>query len=158
MSIISFMDTIIYRPAEVGDESQISGCMWASGNLWELTDGTPESVAEWIQLCDSNELKNRISSRERTLVATWNGLVVGFIAFKRSNHLSLLFVRREFSRQGIARQLFTRSTKNLGEITVNAAETVIDFYKKIGFIQNGDRFLMYGIWAIPMKWISNSNN
>ena len=152
------MDAIIYRPSELGDESQISGCMWASANLWELTDGTPESVAQWIQLCNLNELKNRILSEERILVATWNELVVGFIAFKRSNHLSLLFVRKEFSRRGIARQLFIRSTEDFKEITVNAAETAIGFYEKIGFVRNGDRFFMYGIWAVPMKWINNSNN
>ncbi|RUT05941.1 hypothetical protein DSM106972_031470 [Dulcicalothrix desertica PCC 7102] len=101
------MNTIIYRPPELGDEYQISGCMWASADLWELTDGTPESVVEWVLICNPEELRDRILSDQRTLVATWNGIVVGYIAFKRGNHLSLLFVRREFSGQGIARQLFT---------------------------------------------------
>ena len=150
------MNTIIYRPSEVGDENSISGCMWASADLWELTDGTLESVAEWKELCNLEELRDRILSGERTLVATWNGIVVGFITFKRGNHLSLLFVRREFSRQGIARELFTQCTKDFDEITVNAAETALGFYQKIGFIQNGDRFFKYGIWGIPMKWTNNS--
>ena len=145
------MNTIIYRPPKLGDENSISGCMWASGDLWELTDGTSESVAEWKKLCNLKELRDRILSGERTLVATWNEIVVGFIAFRRGNHLSLLFVRREFSRQGIARELFTHCTKDLNEITVNAAETALGFYQKIGFIQNGDRFFKYGIWGIPMK-------
>ena len=131
--------------------------MWSSAELWKLTDGTPESVDEWKKLCSREELKERILSEERTLVAVWNGIIIGFIAFKRGNHLSLLFVRREFSRQGIARQLFTRSTKDLEEITVNAAETAIDFYQKIGFVQNGDRFFLFGIWEIPMKWTNSSN-
>ena len=139
------MNIIIYRPPKLGDENSISGCMWASGDLWELTDGTLESVAEWKKLCNLEELRDRISSGERTLVATWNGIVVGFIAFKRGNHLSLLFVRREFSMQGIARELFTQCTKDFDEITVNAAETALGFYQKIGFIQNGDRFFKYGI-------------
>ena len=139
------MNIIIYRPPKLGDENSISGCMWASGDLWELTDGTLESVAEWKKLCNLEELRDRISSGERTLVATWNGIVIGFIAFKRGNHLSLLFVRREFSMQGIARELFTQCTKDFDEITVNAAETALGFYQKIGFIQNGDRFFKYGI-------------
>jgi hypothetical protein len=50
------MNTIIYRFPELGDENQIGGCMWASEDLWELTDGTPESVAEWNKLCDPKEL------------------------------------------------------------------------------------------------------
>jgi putative acetyltransferase len=69
--------------------------MWASADLWELTDGTPESVAEWLQISDLEEFRGRILSGEKTLVATWNEIVVGFIAFKRGNHLSLLFVRKD---------------------------------------------------------------
>ncbi|MEG4533663.1 GNAT family N-acetyltransferase [Microcoleus sp. D2_18a_D3] len=146
------MDTITYRLPQIGDEYQISGCMWAAAVLWELTDGTPESVAEWLQICHPEELRDRILSDEKTLVATWNEIVVGFIAFKRGNHLSLLFVRREFSGQGIGRELFTRCSYNLNEVTVNAAEEAVGFYQKVRFRQSGDRFFKHGIWGIPMKW------
>ncbi len=146
------MNKIIYRPPQLGDEHQISGCMWSAADLWELTDGTPESVTEWLQICHPEELKERILSGQKTLVATWNGIVVGFIAFKRGNHLSLLFVRREFSGRGIGRELFTGCVKDFDEVTVNAAETAIAFYQKIGFTESGDRFLYKGIWGTPMKW------
>jgi GNAT superfamily N-acetyltransferase len=146
------MNAITYRFPELGDENQIGVCLWASADLWELTDGTPERVAEWNKLCDPKELRNRILSGEKALVATWNGIIVGFIAFKRSNHLSLLFVRREFSRQGIGRKLFTQCTYDFDEVTVNAAEEAVGFYQKVGFIQSGDRFFKHGIWGIPMKW------
>jgi GNAT superfamily N-acetyltransferase len=152
------MNAINYRFPELGDENQIGGCMWASSDLWELTDGTPESVAEWNKLCDPKELRNRILSDEKALVATWNGIIVGFIAFKRSNHLSLLFVRREFSRQGIGRALFTQCTYDLDEVTVNAAEEAVGFYQKVGFIQSGDRFFKYGIWGTPMKWSNHTTD
>ncbi|BDA70533.1 hypothetical protein RIVM261_073870 [Rivularia sp. IAM M-261] len=152
------MNTIIYRPPKLGDEYQISGCMWASADLWELTDGTPESVAEWELICNPEELRDRILSDQKTLVATWNGIAVGFIAFKRGNHLSLLFVRREFSGQGIGRELFTRCTNDLNEVTVNAARAAVGFYQKVGFIQSGDSFLYKGIWGTPMKWVNNSVN
>ena len=151
------MSIIIYRQPKLGDENQIGGCMWASANLWELTDGTPESVAEWKQLCNPEELRDRILSGERTLVAIWNEIVIGFIAFKTGTHLSLLFVRREFSKQGIGRELFRQCTKDFDEITVNAAETAVSFYQKIGFVKSGDRFFYCGIWQIPMKWTNNSN-
>jgi GNAT superfamily N-acetyltransferase len=151
------MNTINYRLPQLGDEHQISGCMWASAVLWELTDGTPESIAEWNKLCSPEELRDRILSDEKTLVATWNEIVVAFIAFKRGNHLSLLFVRREFSGQGIGRELFTRCSYDLDEVTVNAAEEAVGFYLKVGFIQSGDRFFKHGIWGTPMKWINLSH-
>jgi putative acetyltransferase len=151
------MSKVIYRPPKLGDENQISGCMWASADLWALTDGTPESVAEWLQICHPEELRDRILSDEKTLIATWHEIVVGFIAFKRGNHLSLLFVRREFSGQGIGRELFTRCSDDLNEVTVNAAEEAVGFYQKIGFRQSGDRFFKHGIWGTPMKWINLSH-
>jgi putative acetyltransferase len=152
------MNTIIYRPPDSGDEYQISGCMWAAANLWELTDGTPESVAEWLQLCHPDELRDRILSREKTLIAIWHGVVVGFIAFKRGNHLSLLFVRKEFSGQGIARELFSHCAHDLETVTVNAAEAAVGFYQKVGFQQSGDRFCKFGIWGMPMTWVHPGAN
>jgi GNAT superfamily N-acetyltransferase len=150
----TIMSNIIYRLPKLGDENSISGCMWAAANLWELTDGTPESVAEWLEICHPEELKDRILSSERMLVATWSEIVVGFIAFKRGNHLSLLFVRREFARQGIGRALFTQCAHDLDQVTVNAAEAAVGFYQKIGFRQCGDRFCKNGLWGIPMQWVN----
>lgn len=97
-------------------------------------------------------------SGEKTLVATWNEIVVGFIAFKRGNHLSLLFVRKEFSGQGIGRELFTQCAHDLDEVTVNAAEAAVGFYQKVGFVQSGDRFFKNGVWGTPMRWANNMAN
>ncbi|MBE9156200.1 GNAT family N-acetyltransferase [Nodosilinea sp. LEGE 06152] len=152
------MAGIVYRPSQPGDEHQIAGCMWASADLWELTDGTPESVAEWLKLCHPDELRDRILSPEKTLVALWNEVVIGFIAFKRGNHLSLLFVRREFSGRGIGRELFSQCAHGLETVTVNAAEAAVGFYQKVGFQQSGDRFFKFGIWGTPMTWVKPRAN
>lgn len=146
------IDTVSYRSAKVGDENQISGCMWASADLWELAGATPKSVDEWLQICHPEELRDRILSGEKMQVATWNQVVIGFVAFKRRSHLSLLFVRKEFSGRGIGRQLFTQCVHDLDEVTVNAAEASVGFYRKIGFVQSGDRFFKNGIWGTPMRW------
>lgn len=146
------MNTITYKNPVLGDEYQMSGCMWASADLWELTDGTSESVAEWLEICDPQELRARILSGEKMLIAVWNGLVVGLISFKRGNHVSLLFVRKEFSRRGIGRELFLQCANHFNEVTVNAAEAAVGFYQKIGFTPTGDRFFKHGIWGTPMRW------
>jgi GNAT superfamily N-acetyltransferase len=70
----------------------------------------------------------------------------------------LRFVRREFSKQGIGRELFTRCTNDLNEVTVNAAEAAVGFYQKVGFIQSGNSFFKHGICGTPMKWVNNSVN
>jgi GNAT superfamily N-acetyltransferase len=149
------MNRIIYRQPQSGDENQISDCLRSSVDLREIADGTPAGVAVWNQICDPVELRDSILSGEKTLVAICNGLVVGFIAFRSGNHLSLLFVRREFTGQKIGKVLFTRCTKDLDEITVNSSDTAVGFYQKLGFVQSGYRFCKQGIWATPMKWFNN---
>ncbi len=146
------MNIITYRSPEPGDEHQISACMVASAELSELTDETPEGTAIWEQISGSEELRGRILSGEKMLVATQNGVVVGFIGFKRGNHLSSLFVRKESAGQGIGRELFTQCTHGFDEITVNSSDLAVGFYQKVGFVQSGDRFLRNGLWGTPMKW------
>lgn len=152
------MTPIIYRQPQLGDEYPISGCLWAAADLWELADGTPDSVSEWLQICHPDELRARIVSDQKTRVATWNGVVVGFIAFKRGNHLSLLFVRREFSGQGIGRALFDQCAHDFDRVTVNAAEAAVGFYQRVGFIPQGDRCCSHGTWSIPMIWTNPAAN
>jgi len=144
---------IIYRSAQLGDEHQIIDCMNASASLIELTDGTEEGIHQWNQICDPQELQSRILSSEKTLVAIGDGRVVGFIAFRRGNHLSLLFVRKEFAGRGIGRALFHQCAVGFDEITVNASDGAVGFYHTIGFVQSGDRFFKSGLWATPMLWI-----
>jgi hypothetical protein len=64
------INAIADRPPQLGDEQEISACMWASADLWELTDGTPESVAQWKKISYLEELRARILSSEKKLVAT----------------------------------------------------------------------------------------
>lgn len=146
------MNAITYRTPETGDEHKISACIGASADLSEITDGTPEGIAFWKRICDPEELRERIFSDEKMLVATQNGVVIGFIAFRRGNHLSSLFVRREFVGKGIGRELFTRCTNSFNEITVNSSDLAVGFYQKVGFSQSDDRFFKDGIWATPMRW------
>jgi GNAT superfamily N-acetyltransferase len=146
------MNPILYRDAEPGDEQQIQDCMNAAADLVELTDGTPEGLNQWNQICDLKELQDRISSCEKTFVAIADTIIIGFIAFRRGNHLSLLFVRKEFARQGIGRELFNRCATDLNEVTVNASDGAVGFYQTVGFVKTGDRFFKSGLWATPMIW------
>ncbi len=149
------MNAITYSPPETGDEYKISACISASADLSEITDGTSEGIAFWKRICDPEELRERIFSDEKMLVATQNGVIIGFIAFRRGNHLSSLFVRKESAGKGIGRELFTRCTNSFDEVTVNSSDLAVGFYHKVGFLQSGDRFFKDGIWATPMRWAND---
>jgi len=143
---------LLYRTPKLGDECAISKCILASTTIEKSTDGSKEGIEDWLKLSGAHEIRTRIESGQRSLVADENGRIVGYIAFKRGNHLSLLFVERNSTRKGIATTLFVQCTKGFDQITVNSSDIAVPFYKKMGFLITGDRALKNGGWITPMLW------
>lgn len=138
------------RNPDINDAENISACIRASSDGG--TDGSDEGIADWLALSSPKEIRERIASGERNLIAVEGSQVLGYISFKRTNHLSLLFVRDGFKRQGIGRQLFQKAAHGLTEITLNSSDEAIPFYLALGFCTTGDRFHQKGAWSTPMKW------
>ncbi len=77
-----------------------------------------------------------------SLMAEWDGIIVGVIVVIDGCHLELMFVDPSFHRQGIATRLWNVALKNLlaesdqlKEMTVNASTYGTPFYESIGFHQ-----------------------
>ena len=72
-------------------------------------------------------------------------------------HISLFFIKKEFHRKGIGKQLFDYSQCDCpaNEITVNSSTYAIRFYESLGFEKTNDRQQTNGISYTPMKLISN---
>lgn len=147
---------INYRTPKPGEEEAISECLLAAATLDEMTDGTPESIEEWLEICSPGEIRSRISSGDMSLVATSGDEILGYIAFRRATHLSLLFVRKSVAGTGIGRELFRRCADGLPIITVNSSDGAVGFYKKMGFVKNGERHWSKGAMVTPMKWANPS--
>jgi GNAT superfamily N-acetyltransferase len=84
--------------------------------------------------------------------------LAGVIAIKGKNHISMLFVKKEYHRQGIARRLFNaveegcRSVNGISEITVNSSPFAVGVYKRLGFIETDREQLVNGIRFTPMSY------
>ena len=83
--------------------------------------------------------------------------LVGVIALRSPQHLSLLFVKQEYQRQGVAKKLFrmVRSLyvgKKLEKpyLTVNASPYAVEVYKRLGFAPIGKEEEKDGIRFTPM--------
>lgn len=118
-----------------------------------MTDGSPDSSKAWNDLSGSAAIAERIASGEVSLVACMDEQIVGYIAFRRTNHLSLLFVRKGYQGQGIGRSLVDKTIRQFSEVTVNSTDVAVKFYERMGFKVSGERFLKRGAWSTPMKWI-----
>ena len=80
------------------------------------------------------------------------------IEMRNLNHISLLFVAREFQRCGIARRLFqeslewsNRNGRDLSEVTVHSTPNPVEAYGRLGFYAEGPEQNMHGLRYVPMK-------
>lgn len=81
------------------------------------------------------------------------------IATRGKNHISMLFVKKEYHRQGIARRLFKtvedtcKSLDGISEITVNSSRFAVPVYKSLGFTETDNEQLVNGIRFTPMSYL-----
>ena len=79
--------------------------------------------------------------------------LVGMCAVRDAKHISLLFVKKGFLRQGIGRMLldFAVEKCKVPEITVNSSPYGVQFYINFGFVQTECQKNDDGIIYTPMK-------
>ena len=80
------------------------------------------------------------------------------ITLRNEIHISLLFVDKQFHRQGIGRALvrsmtdYVKTEMGKERITVNASPYGTDFYHRIGFMDLGPMTQKDGIIYTPMEY------
>lgn len=120
---------------------------------YELSD---EGIANFHIVCNSDFLldKNNI-----VFIALDNEKVVGMVAFRKPNHVSLLFVSRDYHHQGIASKLMkTVLDLSIEDLEVNSSTYALDFYRSVGFKEIDDKQVKDGITFTPMILKRNHNN
>ena len=86
------------------------------------------------------------------------GKMVGMAGIRNQNHLSLLFVDKEYHKMGIGSALvssaFQYSFQEYKErdYTVNASPYAVEFYHKLGFSDVCEEIFKDGITYTPMKY------
>ncbi len=88
-------------------------------------------------------------------------VLAGVIAARDPSHISLLFVRKEFHRRGIARALFTvvegyYRLAGCDSITVNSSPYAIPVYHRLGFTDTSKETVTDGIRFTQMIYDMNT--
>ena len=84
--------------------------------------------------------------------------MVGVAGIRNRNHLSLLFVEREYHKMGIGNALVSHAFRYCYEAyrentyTVNAAPYAVGFYHKMGFQDLSEEVKKDGIIYTPMRY------
>ena len=82
--------------------------------------------------------------------------LVGMLAMRDCQHISLAFVMADFHRQGIGRMLYSQAEKYASlhlqrKITVNASPYGLPFYRAIGFKETDMENVVDGVRSTPME-------
>lgn len=92
-----------------------------------------------------------------TLVAVRLDEIIGALHIRDCEHISLMFVDKEYQRKGIARRLFNsaleickKERSGIKGITVNSSPYAVPVYEKLGFCMYGDEENKDGIRYVPM--------
>lgn len=149
----------IYQYMKPGDAAAVSNLVWRVFEEFEGGDYTQEGINEFKRYIDPEFLANRAAGGTLfVLCCKSEGEIVGVIAVRDDCHISLLFVRKEDQRKGIARELVAmalrtccRVNPRLREITVNSSRYAVDIYERLGFERNGTEQEKNGIRFTPMR-------
>lgn len=127
---------------------------------FEAPEYSEDGIKEFEKFIEFNSVIKMMDNGELSILgAKDHGVLKGIVA-NRGNHISLLFVDKEYHRKGIARELFhvlVEELKGKGskDITVNSSPYAVDIYRKLGFNAKDTEQVFNGIRFTPMIYILN---
>jgi putative acetyltransferase len=127
-------------------------------SIHELTgeDYSESQQEAWASAADDEEVWSQRLASSLTLVATMNGLPVGFMTLKGKDLVDLLYIHPAVVGQGIASTLYNameQLARGRGalHLTVDASDTARDFFEKRGFAAQQRNTIMLG-----EEWLGNT--
>jgi GNAT superfamily N-acetyltransferase len=127
---------------------------------FEAPDYSQEGIKTFKEFIQLDSILKKIEAGE---LCFWEcckeDQIVGVIATKGLNHICLLFVKKEFHRQGIARRLFRKvldvclASEVVKKITVNSSPYALEAYRRLGFQAINGEQSIDGLRFIPMEYL-----
>jgi len=124
-----------------------------------------EGVREFLKYVNPGSTRDRLNQGNYILLAIENECIAGAIEVHTNNHIALLFVRKDYHRQGIAKKLLdmaiekcSRANARFNRIDVNSSPYAVPIYEKLGFVKTGPESVVNGIRFTPMAKSFNRNS
>ncbi len=119
-------------------------------------DYSDQGIETFLSYVESDAALNKL-----TFYGAFEGnALIGMLATRSTNHISLFFVDERFQRRGVGRGLFelVRSGASSDVITVHSSPYAKPVYEKLGFSAISDEQLSNGIRYIPMKYLCSRSD
>lgn len=147
------------RPIYAAEWDEAMRLAWDTFLLYEAPEYSKEGIQNFKNFVNDPILKQLfLEGKYKTLAAFDKGFMVGIIGLRNENHISLLFVDRDYHRKGIATELINEMSKIIKkeygrrEMTVNSSPYAVNFYHKYGFFDEAMETTTDGIRYTPMRF------
>lgn len=133
---------------------------------FEAPDYKPEGVETFRKFVQGEEYIAKCRQGICPIYAAFDGgKIIGIMGMRANRtHINLVFVKREYHRQGVATSIFRylledlrRENPELKEITLNSSPYGRPFYLHIGFEPLSEELEQDGIRYTPMKYMVGSS-
>lgn len=126
------------RKATLNDLSAITRLFKETINSVNRQDYSQQEAEVWSQSAQNTERWAGKINNQYLLLAEQNEVVTGFASLTPEGYLDVMFVHKDFQRQGIAQTLFDAleayaKENNIAEITSDVSITARPFFEKNGF-------------------------
>ena len=144
------------REAQLRDALEL---VWEVFDEFEAPDYEEMGVKTFQHFIEYHAMRERLEKGEMKLWGCYqNSYLVGVIALREVQHISLLFVRKRFHHLGIASRLVRvainevkSSRPEIPQITVNSSPYAVGFYEAVGFTALGPEEKRDGIRFTSMR-------
>jgi GNAT superfamily N-acetyltransferase len=155
-----FPDKISIREMQSGEEDTVSSLIREGFFEFISPLYSEEGREEFLKYIDPGAIRERNRNNHVLYVADdrRQNRIAGIIEIRNFNHISLLFVEKQYQRRGVGRSLLNRakelcSAQSVHEITVNASTNAVLAYEAFGFRISGEEKETNGIRYVPMTLI-----
>ena len=153
------MSSVIeYQHMLEGEEAEVSALVLDVFNEFVAHEFSAEGLREFSRYAEPSQLLSRSKENHFCLVAVSENKPVGMVEVRDNNHISLLFVAKDYMGQGIARELMHQAlaicqenNPELEVVDVNSSTYAVKIYEKLGFKVAGASEEKNGIIFVPMK-------
>ena len=155
--MIKDKDTVNIRPIMNDEWDDAMRLAWDTFLIFEAPDYSLRGVYNFKNFVRDPLLKKMHTYGEYIAIGAFiNDRMVGILGVRNVNHISLLFVDRDFHRRGIASLLVNSFFKDarkdgITHVTVNSSPYAVGFYHRLGFMDVKEEIEKDGIRFTPMR-------
>ena len=142
-----------------GEEEKVANFVWSVFKEFEAPSYKQEGINAFKNFILPETIKTQCETGEIFILCCKDmDEIVGVISMREFRHVSLLFVKKDYQKRGIAHKLFELSLEkcytadpDLKIITVNSSQYAVRVYEKMGFEATDSEQEKDGIIFTPMK-------